>query len=246
MDAIVLAGGFAKRMWPLTKDTPKHLLKVNGKPMLGYVIQSMEELENLERVIISTNAKFADQFEEFCASYEDPLDLKLVIEDSFSEGEKLGSIGAMAYIVENMDITGELLIIGGDNLLSLSLKEMYDFYSSNGDSIAVHDLGSKERASLYGIVDFADDKVISQFIEKPEDPPTAYAATACYMLSPPSVADICEYVKLGLNTDAMGFFISWLYKQRPVFAYPFSGYWFDIGSIQGLEEADVYFTEHGM
>ena len=88
MKAIVLAGGYAKRMWPLTKDQPKHLLPIAGKPMLSYVLDHVNEVENVDTIYVSTNAKFKSNFEEFIEVYlpslREGVDMKLVIEDTFS------------------------------------------------------------------------------------------------------------------------------------------------------------------
>ena len=94
MDSIVLACGFAKRMWPLTKDTPKQLLDVAGKPMLAHVLKSLERI-NPERVIISVNSFFESHFEDFLKSYDGPLNLELFVELSNNEEEKLGALGAL-------------------------------------------------------------------------------------------------------------------------------------------------------
>ena len=96
MNSIVLAGGFAKRMWPLTKYTPKQLLDVAGKPMLAHVLKSLERI-NPERVIISVNSFFESHFEDFLKSYDGPLNLELFVELSNNEEEKLGALIAPLY-----------------------------------------------------------------------------------------------------------------------------------------------------
>ncbi|MEM3014321.1 MAG: sugar phosphate nucleotidyltransferase [Candidatus Bathyarchaeia archaeon] len=121
MIAVILAGGFAKRMWPLTKDKPKHLLPVAGKPMLRYVIEKLEPLQNIEQIIISTNAAFATHFREFLSKNKTKKNISLFIEDTYSEKEKLGSVGALGYLIKKSNINDELLVIGGDNIFDFSL-----------------------------------------------------------------------------------------------------------------------------
>ena len=115
MNVIVLAGGFARRMWPLTREHPKHLLEVGGRPMLDYVLDKVFQMDRLSKVYLSTNFKFKEKFEDFLehSKFGDRVDL--FIEDSRAEEEKLGSIGALELLIREKGITGELLIIGGDN-----------------------------------------------------------------------------------------------------------------------------------
>ena len=242
MHTILLAGGFAKRMWPLTKEQPKHLLDVGGKPMLAYVLEKLERFDKDNKIFISTNAKFQKNFEDFLAGYETNLDLELFIEDTHSEGQKLGSIGALNLLVDTMKIDDELLIIGADNLFAFEITDLYGFFQEKGaDVIAVYDLGSKERASLYGIVDTDETDLIKDFLEKPEEPPTTLAATACYLFTRETTNSLRTYIDEGNNPDAMGFFITWLHKKKNVYAFAFGGEWFDIGSFESLDEANAFY-----
>lgn len=246
MKVIVLAGGFAKRMWPLTKDQPKHLLDVAKKPMLSYVLDRIDKIENIpvDVVYISTNARFKQNFENFLNNYESKLNLKLIIEDTLSEGEKLGSIGALYFLIKEEKIDDDLLIIGGDNLFEFDLNDMIQFYHKKGsDVIAVYDTGSKEKAKLYGVLDVDSNDKIVNFLEKPKDPPSTLCATACYLLTKDGVNAIKNYVEGKNNPDALGYFVLWLINKKEVYAYSFKGLWFDIGSFESLEEADKFFSE---
>ena len=246
MNVIVLAGGFARRMWPLTKEHPKHLLDVGGRPMLGYVLDKIMELDEITTIYISTNLKFREKFQDFIASLKPELRsrVELFIEDSRAEEEKLGSIGAMNYLIREKGLTGELIIIGGDNLFQFSLKDMVLFArEQKGDAIAVYDVGDLESARKYGIVTLDPDQRIVDFLEKPKSPPTTLAGTACYFFTAPTTALVAQYITEGQNADAMGHFISWLHKRRKVYGFCFDGFWFDIGSFESLEEANQHFRE---
>jgi glucose-1-phosphate thymidylyltransferase len=70
MKAIILAGGYAKRLWPLTKNKPKQLLSVGGRPMIEYIVEKLEVQEEIDRIIISTNEKFEDNFKEWLSGYK--------------------------------------------------------------------------------------------------------------------------------------------------------------------------------
>lgn len=241
MDAIVLAGGFARRMWPLTKERPKQLLDVGGRPVLGYVLDAVREAP-VGRVILSTNAQFEGQFRAFLS--EGGWEVELVAEPATCEGEKLGSLGALGYVIDHTGIEGGVLVVGGDNLFSLSLADLVrESEARNADVVAVFDLGSKERAGLYGVVETDRSGRIVGFEEKPASPRSSLVATACYALSRSGVEGLRAYLRTGLPRDAMGHYIAWSIREREVYAHIFDGYWFDIGSLEVLAEADRYFGD---
>jgi len=221
--------------------------------MIHYVLEKVRNIvttEGMDRVYISTNEKFAKQFREFASVYDYPVPLEIVAEPTLSEGEKLGSIGALNWLIRELGIDGEeLLLIGGDNIFSVDLGDLLELgRARHGAALALYDIGSKEKASLYGVVDIVnsgDDKGrVRDFLEKPENPPTTLVSTACYYFSPEAVGDVRNYIDGGNNPDAMGFFIEWLYRDRAVYGLPFSGYWFDVGSLESLREADEFFSDH--
>ena len=241
MDVIVLAGGFAKRMWPLTKSKPKHLLDVSGKAMLSYTLDPLLETEDIDEIYVSTNSAFADQFEEFLDE-KYPEGVKLVVEPTQSEGEKLGSVGGLGYIINRENLKSDTIIIGGDNLFEFPISESMEVFRKKGkDLVAVYDVGDKEKARLYGIVDVDKDGYITDFIEKPEDPPSTLAATAFYIFTSGTMELILKYLDEGRKSDALGHFITYLVNRRKVFAWSFEGAWFDIGSLESYKEANEYF-----
>ena len=247
MKAVVLAGGFAKRMWPLTKDKPKHLLPIAGRPMLEYVLDKVVDVPEMEKVYVSTNAKFSDQFRQFlggyigCPAY---VETELVIEDAFSEGEKLGSVGALGYLIKEKSIDGDLLVIGGDNLFDFSVEEVFKTYRRNkGITMVVYDVGSIELARLYGIVTLDNNSRIIKFVEKPAEPESTLASTACYFFTAEGVKLITRYIEEGNKADALGHFIEWLIKKTDVYGFVHKGSWFDIGSTESYDEANNYYEK---
>ena len=236
MDCIVLAGGYARRMSPLTDNQPKHLLPVAGRPMIQYVLDKIEAAPGLRDVYISTNSRFESHFRTFLEGYRSRAPIRLVVEQTCSESEKLGSLGAIAFIVEKEKLDDELLIIGGDNLFDFQLGELLAFYrEKRGVVIAVYDVGMAAMSSLYGVATLGSNSMVTSFQEKPR----CLAATACYVLPRESLQQLKEYLALRNNADAMGNFIQWLLKYRtPVYGYLFDGNWFDIGSIESYKEAD--------
>ena len=243
MKAVVLAGGYAKRMWPLTKDRPKHLLPVAGRPMLDYVMERLESVSAVEEIFISTNMKYQGQFKKYLDGLHSEKRIRLFVEDTYSEEEKLGSVGALGYLIQENNLDDELLVIGGDNLFSFKMEDFIDyFYTKRANIIALYDLGDREKACLYGVVHIDEECRIVDFQEKPSDPQSTLVSTACYLFTRKGVQNISIYLEEGKDPDKMGHFIEWLYRHDEVYGFVFRGVWFDIGSLESYEAADKYFS----
>jgi len=239
MDAIILAGGFAKRMWPLTKNKPKQLLDIAGRPMLDYVIDSLSNLD-LDRIIVSVNSFFAPQFQNYLDSNVNANNIELFIEESDNEDQKLGALGALNLLFEKKDLRGPVFIAGGDNLSDFDLREMVNVYNeSRKDVIGFFDVENLELAKLYGIADLEDNRIID-FVEKPNSPPSTLAATAYWLLSESGIINFHTYIEEGGDRDAMGNFLAWNVKQNPVYSVSFSGNWYDIGGLESYSEAQKW------
>ena len=239
MDAIILAGGFAKRMWPLTKNKPKQLLNLAGKPMLGYVIKSLNNLD-FDRIIISVNSFFAPQFQEYLDSNVRAKNVELFVEDSDSEDQKLGALGALNLLFKNKNLRGPVFIAGGDNLSDFDLTKMVTVYNKfKADVIGLYDVENIELAKLYGIADLEDNRIVD-FVEKPLSPPSTLAATAYWLLSESGIANFFSYINEGGDRDAMGNFLAWNVKRNSVYSVSFKGNWYDIGSLDSYSEAQKW------
>ncbi len=241
MDSIILAGGFAKRMWPLTKDTPKQLLDVGGKPMLQHVIESLERV-GPSRIILSVNSFFASQFQEFVDDYSGSINLQLYVESSSKEEEKLGALGALNLLFKDLEISGPVFIAGGDNLSDFNLGQMVTVAENTGkDVIGLYDVEDVELAKLYGIAHQEGDRIID-FVEKPSNPPSTLAATAYWLLSREGISSFFEYIDSGGDRDALGNFLAWNVKKNDVRSVAFRGTWYDVGGLESYREAQVWLS----
>ena len=242
MKAIVLAGGFAKRLWPLTLKTPKPLLKVCGKPILDYIMEKLVPLKEIKEIIITINKRFENEFRTWLQSRGFD-NVKLVIEKSMKEEEKPGAIAALKGVY-NLIGSEDVLIIAGDNIFSSGLKDFIDFYlKKNAPVIGVYNIGDKSRAKLYANVSIDENNKIINLVEKPKQPISTLVAMCLYILPNWSYKMIDEYLESGGNPDAPGYFIEWLYRKVDVYAFIFSGYWFDIGDFKSLELANKVFKK---
>jgi glucose-1-phosphate thymidylyltransferase len=243
MKAIVLAGGFAKRLWPLTKDTPKPLLPVCGKPIIDYVIGSISSVASIDKVYISVNKKFEGHFMKWLSDAKHQ-NTEIFAEESMREEEKRGAIGALSLLLKEKNIDDDLLVIAGDNLFDFDVSR---FVSSHNGApvVALYDICEAQKASgKYGVVTLGEGGVIKEFHEKPQDPPSSLISTGCYFFPKASLPMIHRYMDEGLNPDAPGFFISWLSSKTPVHGFVFDSKcrWFDIGSIESYEDAGRAFS----
>jgi glucose-1-phosphate thymidylyltransferase len=244
MKAIVLAGGYAKRMWPLTFETPKQLLPVAGKPMIEFVLEELELIDHIKKIFISTNQKFAPKFSEFLSNRENKRDIEVFVEPSSKEEDKLGAIGALNLIIKEKSIDEETLVIGGDNLFEFRMVDLIDHLEKKNANIVVLDnVDTLEEAKLFGVAEIDEHHKIISFEEKPEHPKSRLVATACYILTKRGIEEVHKYIEQGGDRDKMGHFIEWLCKNDVVYAFTFEGKWFDIGCIEMYKEADEYFRK---
>lgn len=242
MKAIILAAGYAKRMWPLTKNTPKPLLEVQGKPIIQYIYDRICLCPEVDSVYVVTNNKFVHKFEDWLNEMGDGQRRKpteIINDGTLSEEDKLGAIGDMHLVVKEKEIDADLMVIGGDNLFEFALKDLMDFFrEKNSTIVAFHDVGDPEiiRGTFgMGVVD--NEKRLVDFVEKPDDPTSTLAATCMYIFKRDDVGLIRKFVSDKNNPDQTGHFIAWLHRQKPVHGFVFSSPWYDIGSFEGLGEA---------
>ena len=236
MKAVVLAGGYATRLWPITRHRPKMFLPVGEGTVIDQIFAGLEADDRVDEVFVSTNERFAEQFEEYLAdsSYGKP---RLSIEDTSEESEKFGVVGALAQLFERENVTDDTLVIAGDNLISFGVSDFVDFFEAkDSPTLAAYDVGSRERAKSYGLVELEGEQVVD-FQEKPDDPKSTLVSIACYAFTAETIPRLEEYLESGNNPDEPGWFVQWLQSRESVYAYAFDEAWFDIGTPESYLEA---------
>ncbi|MFW6017644.1 MAG: sugar phosphate nucleotidyltransferase [Halapricum sp.] len=244
MDAIVLAGGFATRLWPITRNRPKMFLPIGETTVIDRIFRELEEDDRIEDVYVSTNEEFEDVFQKHLdnSGFEKP---RLSVEEARGEDEKFGVVGALGELVEREGIDSDTLVIAGDNLISFSLSDFIDTFDDNGGTtIAAYDVGSLERATQYGVIDVDGERVVD-FEEKPDDPPSSLVSIACYIFPADTVGLFDTYLSGENNPDEPGWFIQWLLERDPVYAYSFEGAWFDIGTPESYLDTVEWYLDGG-
>ncbi len=249
MNILILAAGYATRLYPLTQTKAKPLLTVAGKPMMEWVMDNLAPIPGISKVFVVTNSKFAADFEAWAAAYNAShakIPFVIVNDGSTSDADKLGAIGDMNHVIQKHRIAGEdLLVVAGDNLFSESLEGFAALARKKAAPVlGVYDVGSADEARKYSTVTVNADGVIGQFIEKHPNPPGTLIGIALYYYPAHVVPKIGEYLAAGNNPDQPGRFVQWLCPQMPVHAWQVPGKWFDVGSKENLEEANRVFAKY--
>jgi glucose-1-phosphate thymidylyltransferase len=242
MKAIILAAGYATRLRPLTENFPKPLLPVGGRPMLDWIVEPVEEVEDVDGIHVVTNARFAADF----GAWADGRAIHVHDDGTTSNEDRLGAVGDIRFTVERARLQGDhLLVIAGDNLFDYSLARYVDWWRSKGtaSAIAVRHIPDRELIKQYGVVTVGEDDRITSIVEKPDDPQGDLAATATYIYHREHAARLQEYLEGGNSPDAPGRFPEWLVHRAPVYGYAFEGLWMDIGDREQLLAADNLLRE---
>lgn len=232
MKALILAGGFAKRLWPLTLDKAKPLLPVAGKPVISHIVETIPEDIG---IIVSTNEAFASDFALWRETHAD-RDITVFVEPTQTEKNKKGALAAVALAICEHEIDEDLLVIGGDNFFTFSVA---DFLSAMGEdpTLAVFDIQDRELAKKFGVV-VSEDGVVTGFQEKPEEPASTHVATACYFYPRRILQDVLDAAAL-MPDKLSGPFEHFLQKGIKARTHTFQGYWNDIGSFDAYLHAHV-------
>lgn len=249
MNALILAAGYATRLYPLTLNKAKPLLEVGGKPIIEWLLDNLADVPGLGTVYIVTNAKFAGDFQNLANGYQEQhreITIKIINDGSKSDDDKLGAIGDINLVLMRENLTDEdLLVIAGDNLFQQPLSDFVNAAKHSAATVAVHDVGNIEAMKKYGTVTVDKNGVITNFEEKPEKPKSTLAAVALYYYSREMLPLFTTYLAAGNNPDQPGLFLQWLYTRKPVNTFEIKGRWLDIGSKETLEEADRIFKKIG-
>ena len=244
MRLVVLAAGYATRLYPLTLDRPKHLLEVAGAPVLDHVLEKLAAIDELDEAFLVTNAKFAPLFRDWAAAYSGPLRPEVVDDGTRSEEDRLGAIGDLGLVLREVGTDDDAVVVAGDNLFTEPLGGFGRAARERQAALlGVYDVGDLEAIRAYNAIDLDSDGRVAFFEEKPERPRSTLTGIALYYYPREVLPLVHHYLDEGNNPDQPGRLVQWLYPRVPVFAWDVPGLWLDIGSPETLEEADRLLTE---
>ena len=245
MKALILAAGHATRLYPLTKDVPKPLLKLKNRLIIDYILEKIEHVGDIDKISVVSNNKFYSQFDEWLTpklAYS-PERYALINDGSNTVEERLGTIGDIGLAIDKGMIEDDLLVVAGDNLFDFNLNDFIRFglekkphhsvclylpYSNNTDF------------SRFGVTQINEFAEIVDFEEKPKMPKSNLIATRIYFIPKEKLYLIPKYLDSGHHSDTSGSYIRWLTQNDKVFGKICDGVWFDLGDFDALSEAVFY------
>ena len=245
MKALILAAGYATRLYPLTKDYPKPLLEVKGRPIIDYIVDKLKALPPVDEIYVVTNSKFIRFFRGWAKRVKFSGRITLIDDLTKTNRGRLGAIGDMDFAIKKQGIKDDLLVVGGDNLFSGALKGFILFSRRHRASpcIGLYRLKSRKDASRYGVVQLDRNKKVSSFVEKPRHPDSPLVAMCLYYIPDHLLGSIGQYMRdKKKEADTTGGYIAWLKNRAEVYGHVFKGSWFDIGDYKYLNSAKETFV----
>ncbi|MBQ1848867.1 MAG: nucleotidyltransferase family protein [Lachnospiraceae bacterium] len=235
MKCLILAAGYATRLYPLTENFPKPLLKVQDKTILDWLLEDIDKSGEVDGYVVISNHKFAKHFEEWAAGHKLPI---TVLDDGTETNEtRLGAVRDIQFAIDSLGLSEDLLVIAGDNLLNFSLTD-YIAYQRKKDSTCVMRYYEPDVAKLRktGVAEVdADDRILNME-EKPAEPKSNWCTPPFYIYKASDVPLVKKGIESGCGVDAPGSFIAWLATQTSVYAYEMPGRRFDIGNLESYKE----------
>src|ERR1043165_4181433 len=228
MKVIILAAGYATRLYPLTLTRPKPLLPVAGRPMIEYVLDNLAPIGGLERIYVVTNARF---------------EFTIVNDGSTDDSNKLGAIGDLHLVLTRERVDDDIIVVAGDNLFSQPLSDFGRYCrEKSAPVLAVYDVGDLEEVKKYNSITMDGDGRITFFEEKPKNPASTVTGIALYFYPKSALTLLHQYIAEGNNPDQPGRLVQWLYPRLPVYTWKVHDLWYHIGSKETLEEANRIFA----
>ncbi len=244
MKAIILAAGYATRLYPLTINKPKALLTINEKPIINYIVEQINTIDVVDEIYVVTNHKFIDSFADWQNEIESRAKITVLDDGTTSEQDRKGAIGDIAFVIQKMNINDELLVVAGDNFFTYPLKNYYDFYKQKDkDCVCVKVWDDEKTLRNFGIALLDQNNKVLDIEEKPENPKSNTVVFAMYLYQKDTIPLFEKYLSQGNNPDAPGNFPAWLYKQKEVYAYTFKGECYDIGTPESYQEVQALFQK---
>lgn len=242
MKALILAGGYGTRLAAVAKNTPKPLLVVCEKSLIDYAVEKLGSIAGFSEIVVVTNNKFYKNFLQWATGHRDAK-IRVVNDGTNTNEERLGSVGDLNYVWNKETAADDWLVIGGDNLFDQGLDAFMSFAISKAPSatIGLYDIGDIKAAVKFGVCALDQNGKVISFQEKPEHPASSKIAMCLYYFPKETLGYIKEYRKESNTLDAAGSYIKWLSEKKNVYGFQFSGKWYDIGSIESLEEARAHF-----
>ena len=238
MKCLILAAGYATRLYPLTENFPKPLLTVREKTILDWLIDDIDTAGIVDGYVVISNHKFAPIFEEWARHARPDRASVTVLDDGTSTNEtRLGAVRDIQFAIDTLGLDEDLLVIAGDNLLDFSLVRFLEYAREKGTTcIMRYYEPSEERLHKTGVATVDENGLILEMEEKPAHPKSHWCCPPFYYYRRSDVPLVKVGIDSGCGVDAPGSFIAWLSAQTPVHAWEMPGKRYDIGNLASYEE----------
>lgn len=233
MKAIILAAGFSTRLYPLTKLFPKGLLPVDGKAIVDFMLGDLLNTQGIDEMVMVTNKLYFPLFNTWLKTYYKDSGIELVSDETVSKDDRLGAIGDLQFILDKKGWSDDLVILPSDTLTSVKIADLVNFFHKNRGVVNVlYDTQDKDAIKNRLGCAVVDGNKITQFVEKPEDPPTTLTSVPYYIYPKEVLSMVKNYIEEGGSVDAPGSIISWFLSKTSVFGYKIEGYYYDVGTVE--------------
>ncbi len=242
MKSIVLAAGYATRLYPLTENFPKPLLKIAGKSILDWLLDDIDTIEGINEHIIISNHKYAEHFENWkkTASLKNPV--TIIDDGSVSNETRLGAVKDIQFAIESLKLEDDLLIVAGDNMLGFSLKKLADLFYEKNSAVVIASYEENVDTLRRSGVMIPDDKFrVIAMEEKPQDPKSNWRVGPFYIYKKDELHFVKQAIEDGCGTDAPGSFVGYLCEKTNVYALKNPGERYDIGTLESYEAVKKIF-----
>ncbi|MBQ7499659.1 MAG: nucleotidyltransferase family protein [Clostridia bacterium] len=237
MKCIVLAAGYATRLYPLTENFPKPLLCVKDRPILDWLLYDIDGTGAVDEYIIISNHRYYDNFIEWKKSLTLSAPVTVIDDGTTENANRLGAVKDIAFAIEKLSLSDDLMVIAGDNVLDFSLGTLIDYFKEKDASVVMRYYeGDTERLKKSGIVVCGDDDRIIRMIEKSADPESNWCVPPFYIFKKADALSVGKAIAEGCGTDAPGSFVSYLASTSCLYAMKMDGKRYDIGNIESYEK----------
>ena len=231
MKCLILAAGYATRLYPLTENFPKPLLEVGGKTILDWLIDDVDTLGAIDEYVVISNHKFAHHFEAWAKEKNQKI---TVLDDGTESNEtRLGAVKDIAFAINTLSLDDDMLVVAGDNLLDFTLTSFVSYaQKKNASCIMRYYEGETARLQKCGVVEIDENDRILGMEEKPKEPRSNWCCPPFYFYTRADARLVEDGIRAGCGTDAPGSYIAWLASVSPVYAMEMPGKRYDIGNLE--------------
>ena len=238
MKCLILAAGYATRLYPLTENFPKPLLTVGEKTILDWLIDDIDTSGEVDEYVVISNHKYAHHFESWAKNKSKKI---VVVDDGTDTNEtRLGAVKDIQFAIESLALDDDMLVIAGDNVLDFSLTEFISYAKSKKTSCIMRYYEPEHKKLLKcGVVTVDENDRILKMTEKSPEPATHWCCPPFYFYAKQDARLVEQGISEGCGTDAPGSFIAWLCTKTSVHAMEMNGKRYDIGNLESYEKVQL-------